>query len=258
MHTRSQRQSTQDLGSLGALGDDCLRKALTFVSIQDCSRGPRFASKALRALSATLDRARFAETYTLRGDEQGVVHALATALGARRWPTREVRRGGLNALAALTPPPGLQITVERDPASVSDVYEDFFASAIVDPDMSKHLEGGRECGLMPGSYVEYGFPFQLIASHFRFGFGECGGPSFRHWKFEAFDGEEWRELYSSQASPWTDLFPSQPRPFVVFHVNRRDAFASSRFRLRLAGNDVQHMHVRGLEVFGTILPPWRI
>ena len=81
MHTRSQRQSTQDLGSLGALGDDCLRKALTFVSIQDCSRGPRCASKALRALSATLDRARYAEKYTLRGDRHGVVHALATSMG---------------------------------------------------------------------------------------------------------------------------------------------------------------------------------
>ena len=159
----------------------------------------------------------------------------------------------------MIPPPGLQITVERcHSASVSDAYEEYFASGLVDPDRSRHLEGGQECSLTPGSYIEYGLPFQLLISHFRFAFGACGGPSFRYWKFEAFDGEGWRELYSSQASPWTDVFPLQTRPFVVFHVNRRDAFASSRFRLRLAGNGTQHMHVRGLEVFGTILPPWRV
>ena len=47
------------------------------------------------------------------------------------------------------------------------------------------------------------------------------------------------------------------------------SFATSAcFRLRLAigpnhgpngdASDVRHMHVRGLEVFGTILPPWRL
>ena len=86
--------------------------------------------------------------------------------------------------------------------------------------------------------------------------------------FEAFDGEEWRELYYSQASPWNDEdlagSPPRRRPFVVFPVSPRDAFASSSFRLRLAGewngeeSDLRHMHVRGLEVFGTILPPWRV
>ena len=35
------------------------------------------------------------------------------------------------------------------------------------------------------------------------------------------------------------------------------AFASSNYRIRVT-NDHQCMHIRGLEVFGTILPPWRI
>ena len=105
---------------------------------------------------------------------------------------------------------------------------------------------------------------QLLISRFRFGFGQCARSYFSDWKFEAFDGEEWRQLFysrgpgaSSGASHHGAYFRNS-RPFVVFHVNRRDAFASSRFRLRLAGNAVQHMHVRGLEVFGTILPPWRL
>ena len=73
------------------------------------------------------------------------------------------------------------------------------------------------------------------------------------WKFEAFDGE-WRELYCSQVDPCFS-----PRPgHLLFPVRPRDAFASSRFRLRLAGVDGQCMHVRGLELFGTILPPWRL
>ena len=183
-------------------------------------------------------------------------HALATALGARRWPTREVRRGGLNALAALTPPPGLQITVARVRNGVCDtpqgVYEDFFASALVDPDMSKRLDGGRECALGPGSYIEYGLPFQLLISHFRFAFGACGGPS--SWEFEAFDGEGWREFYCSQNTSTLDR-----ENHVLFLFRPRDAFASSRFRLRVTGGSgAQCMHVRGLELFGTILPPWRV
>ena len=130
--------------------------------------------------------------------------------------------------------------------------------------MRKDIEGGRECSLRPGAYVEYALPFQLLISRFRFGFGHCARSYFSDWKFEAFDGEEWRELFYSRApgasSGASDdgAYFRNSRPFVVFHINRRDAFASSRFRLRLAGVNRQHMHVRGLEVFGTILPPWRL
>ena len=98
----------------------------------------------------------------------------------------------------------------------------------------------------------------IVASHFRLGInknGRCG--SFRDWKFEAFDGEEWRELYS-ETRQWNG------ENLWIFPVSSRDAVASSRFRLRLTGewngeqSDLQCMHVRGLEVFGTILPPWRL
>ena len=125
--------------------------------------------------------------------------------------------------------------------------------------MSNPRTFSYECYLLPGSYIEYGFPFQLLISHFRFGLGQCGRSNFRDWKFEAFDGEEWRELFYSRGRPWFLL-----RSSATFPVNRSDAFASSRFRLRLAGewsgeqSDAQHMHVRGLEIFGTILPPWRL
>ena len=105
-----------------------------------------------------------------------------------------------------------------------------------------------------------------MISHFRFGFGQCGRSNFRDWKFEAFDGEEWRELFHSRASPDSrnGAFFDNGASSVTFPVSCRDAFASSRFRLRLAGewtgeeSDEQCMHVRGLEVFGTILPPWRL
>ena len=76
-----------------ALGDDCLRRVLTFVSVADCARGAGAASKHLRdlATSTTLARARGADSYALRGPlggtlsslggGHGVVHALATAFG---------------------------------------------------------------------------------------------------------------------------------------------------------------------------------
>ena len=110
-----------------------------------------------------------------------------------------------------------------------------------------------------------------MVSHFRFGFnhfGRCGCWSFRNWAFDAFDGEEWSMLcYDSGENDWTRgrpvVFPVNPRVMAF-----REPFASSRFRLRLAigpnhgpngdASDVRHMHVRGLEVFGTILPPWRL
>ena len=87
---------------------------------------------------------------------------------------------------------------------------------------------------------------------------------FRNWVFEAFDGQlaDWRVLYDSDGvSPWTIqsgtiqsggwgahiLFPVEP------------SFPSSRFRIRLTnGFEHQCMHIRGFELFGAILPPWRI
>ena len=38
------------------------------------------------------------------------------------------------------------------------------------------------------------------------------------------------------------------------------SFASNRFRIRLLESDEEGrcMHIRGLELYGTILPPWRL
>ena len=73
---------------MDVLGDDVLHKLLTFVSVKDCARGAGAASKHLRdlATSATLARARGADSYVLRRGKHGVVRSLATAIGTRRWP----------------------------------------------------------------------------------------------------------------------------------------------------------------------------
>ena len=80
--------------SLVALGDDPLRHVLTFLSPADGRRGVGTAAKLFRAAasSAALARARGAEGYVLRGTEHGVVHALATACGTKRWPKRAVKQ----------------------------------------------------------------------------------------------------------------------------------------------------------------------
>ena len=69
-----------------SINDDALRKALTFLSVAEGRRGLGETSKALRALagSTALERTRFSESYVLRGNEHGIVHALATAMGTRR------------------------------------------------------------------------------------------------------------------------------------------------------------------------------
>ena len=87
-------QMTQASPSLVALGDDPLRTVLTFLSPADGRRGVGTAAKLFHAAasSAALARARGAEGYVLRGTEHGVVHALATACGTKRWPKRAVKK----------------------------------------------------------------------------------------------------------------------------------------------------------------------
>ena len=113
-----------------------------------------------------------------------------------------------------------------------------------------------------GCFVDYRLPFELRISHFRIGFGNCFASHFRNWVFEAFDGQlaNWHVLYDSDGvSPWPlpaggwgahTMFPVEP------------SFPSSRFRIRLTnvthGLGHQCMHIRGFELFGAILPPWRI
>ncbi len=278
------------LGSLCALGDDCLRKALTFLTPPECARGPGAASKATRAVASSTSRARFTDEYVLRGEEHGVVHALATALGTRPWPTRVVQRYLGEPLtdtdvqvAALAPPPSLQIKVHRNhlepdihppddhPESyVNEPYASFFAAGVVDPDVSKEIEAGGECNVTDGSYVEYELPFQILVKSFRLGVSRCGKRRFDNWSFQAFcesDPESskgyWRIHYYKLQSPWADEesddedhSPAGGRP-ILFPCFR-DPLPASRFRIHMHGSEHMHMHLRGLELFGTILPPWRI
>ena len=114
-------------------------------------------------------------------------------------------------------------------------------------------------------------PLQLRASHFRFGFGNCGLRTFENWVFEAYSENEnmWHTLYDSGGvSPWAD----EHRVFRMGELKVFPAhgfFGASQFRIRLIRDGdprdpddfpmgCQCMHIRGLEVFGTILPPWRI
>ena len=89
----------------------------------------------------------------------------------------------------------------------------------------------------------------------------CGAERFLDWAFEAFDGEEWRRLLHSRTSPWPGGFYLGGDGAVVFQLWY--PFASTRFRIRLLEPALSMhahrcMHIRGLELYGTIMPPWRI
>jgi hypothetical protein len=116
--------------------------------------------------------------------------------------------------------------------------------------------------MQPGCFVEYHLPFELRISHFRIGFANCYARNFRHWVFEAFDRQlaDWRVLYDSGGvSPWP-IGPGGWGAHALFQVG--PSFPSARFRIRLTSFDIIRdascLHIRGFEVFGAILPPWRI
>ena len=219
--TRAQRRATQ---GLLALGDDPLRCALTYLSVSDCARGPGATSKAMReeVSSKRLMTARTSGDYVLRPSDNGVVHALATAMGTQQWATRSVRRhqfdregsGGF-ANAAAVPPSRLRIIARRQSNHATtenheddeEPYASFFASLIVDQSQSVRCDGGRECALGAGSYIGYELPFLLRLSHFRLAIGRCGYATLCDWSFEAFDSEreEWRRLFSCEENPWADM-----------------------------------------------------
>ena len=143
-------------------------------------------------------------------------------------------------------------------------YASFVESAIVDTDVSMKVSGGGECQYRlgcptTGSWVEYVLPFTLQITAFSFGFSNCGAEDFKDWAFEAFDGEEWRQIYYSAHSPWSEpLSHATGARLVCFRLSDTD-FASTRFRIRLLeSNRRRCTHVRGLELYGTILPPWRL
>ena len=230
------------------------------------------------ATSPALARTRFCEPYTLRGDDgtgalkrYGVVHAMATALGTRQWPMEAVssihtdytNEGTVRARAL---PPALSISINRG-AVIHDELErkaadTCFAHGIVDPvlDLNRDdvLSLGTECVCPSGALVSYTLPFQIVLSDFRFAFGCCWASEFMCWVLEAFDSEQdgWRVLYDSEgATPWPGLRDNEIGYHRRFTVDA--AFASSNYRIRVT-NDHQCMHIRGFDLYGTILPPWRI
>ena len=200
--------------SLVALGDDPLRHVLTFLSPADGRRGVGTAAKLFRAAasSAALARARGAEGYVLRGTDHGVVHALATACGTKRWPKRAVKKFSdqlIDSMSAASddeddyvrilsaPPALLRIASHRDKNDILPMYASeqsytsFFEAAVVHPGdpAAEEAEGsGSECNLAAGSFVEYQLPFKLRISHFRIGMSHCAD-SLTDWAFEAFDDE---------------------------------------------------------------------
>ena len=207
----------------------------------------------------------------------------ASVFGTRQWPTRTVAWEDAPrfcyAVEAAVPPARLGIVFHRVPtveagvatsganrASLFDEepYASFVESAIVDTDVSMKVSGGGECQYRlgcptTGSWVEYVLPFTLQITAFSFGFSNCGADGFKDWAFEAFDGEEWRQIYYSAHSPWSEpLSHATGARLVCFRLSDTD-FASTRFRIRLLeSNRRRCTHVRGLELYGTILPPWRL
>ena len=281
--TRSQQRAREGLVSLD---DDALRNMLLFLSIADGRRGPGETSKAMRQAVASnqLARARATAPYVLRGNTHGVVHALATSMGTRRWPTTVMRDMGhaqRRTFNALVPPASLGVTVchlgthgQWDPGSDDEILA-FLQSGLVDQDVRKKISCPAGCRILDGSYIGYELPFELQISHFRFSVRACGHRDFRDWTFEAFDDEraEWRGLYLCDQSPWADAPYQEPNgafgfPAVILPVEAD--FASTRFRIRLLESeapsdwgggphpDYRCMHVRGLEIFGTVLPPWQV
>ena len=145
--------------------------------------------------------------------------------------------------------------------------------ADLDPNKDDTLSTGSDCHLDSGGIL-IKLPLQLRASHFRIGFGNCGSWTFRNWVFEAYSENEnmWHTLYNSGGvSPWADEFEQyRMGELKVFPAD--GSFGASQFRLRLIHDErgpgdpddwsdftpCQCMHIRGFELYGKILPPWRI
>ena len=270
--TRAQIRATQGISSLG---EDNLHNILAFVPIDEC-RARGCVSKAFQAVAAStsLARARFSDKYVLRGAyKHGVVHALTTACGTREWPTRLVQwTQNVTPMEVAAPPPALRISTLIDShisghVDLADAdFLSYFMAGVAnpkDPLLSPVHAVGYECNLVPGCFVEYELPFRMTCSSFHLGFGNCYGHHFREWVFEAFEGERenvWHVLYDSVGvSPWPHEPPlgvAAPCPHTTFAVDAH--FPSSRFRIRLVGNQEQCFHLRGFEIFGTVLPPWRL
>ena len=168
------------------------------------------------------------------------------------------------------PPSRLRIIPQRRlfDAPVVHLREDrVFPFSVVDRDSHEDLVTIGECCVLAGTLVEFQLPFQLQLSSFSLGHGPCCACDFQDWVFEAFDGERWHVLYECGESPWPprDFQPDVDGPPRYFHIDATGV-ASSRFRLRILPKVAEHgrsnsrqcMHIRALELFGTVLPPWSV
>ena len=119
--------------------------------------------------------------------------------------------------------------------------------------MARKISGGGECFLGTGSFVQYDLPFQLKIRAFQFGVSNCGAERFKDWTFEAFDGEVWRQLCKYKR-------PMSIGSCYFWRLGATHRVASNRFRIRLAESNEPSrcMHIRCLELYGTIMPPWRL
>ena len=93
-------------------------------------------------------------------------------------------------------------------------------------------------------------------------FCSCFFEEFQDWVFEAFDAEreEWRELYYCDESPWAQSTTESVLQRAA-NIPVDASFGSSRFRIRLARSEqysTRCFHLRGFDLIGAILPPWRI
>ena len=253
--TRAQRRATQ---GLFALGEDALRNALTFLSISDCARGPGETSRALREVvtSIPLQAARTSENYVLRGDKHGVVHALATKFGTRRWRTRPLHEAGIadgETHEAAMPPPDISIAVHRRGEIASAASDEYFKCAFINRS-SYCMETGTEC---TAGDVTIQLPLRIQISGFRIGYGRCCRFGFTEWTFEARESEQsaWRVLYEHYGDmQWRR---SEPNCAVAFFPVEAFTCTSCRIRVRPHAYGLRCMHLRGFELFGAVLPPWR-
>ena len=187
-------------------------------------------------------------------------------------PTRQVRFDSTGPhtrtawKVAAAPPAALQINSLRMRAGgASRPQRDSllcFESAVVDSVSDVRLDYNTECCISAGSFVEYELPFKLRVRRFRLAFGSCFFEEFQDWVFEAFDAEreEWRELYYCDESPWAQSTTESVLQRAV-NIPVDAFFGSSRFRIRLARSEqysTRCFHLRGFDLFGAILPPWRI
>ena len=249
--------------ALLSLGDDALLEVFSFVPVFDCARASA-ASRALRGstTSQALARTRGSGEYALRG--RGVVHALATAFGTRPWATDQDPHYGAHPMV----PRSLEvrINIEEDPDYPGHDFRESFRWKVVAQPLYAYTDG-IACDPGIGCFVEYVLPFRLRAASFQIGFGTCCARSFRDWTLEAFDPEQdaatdqWRVLFDSDGEAhWADVDETgrgviAHGPVKRFHLDA--PFEARRFRICSCA-EIQCFHVRAFDLFGTVLPPWRL